>query len=317
MSLRDWKCGRIVCTDCAKTRFFTCSRCQQDRPVTDRHLIGEFTICDTCRSELKYWASEPNPVENPTFNVIGSRRRYGIELESHTDTDHRLLKLRKKSRFGAKSDCTVGGKEFYSPILCGDEGLQEINTLCEVANELGWQVDINCGYHLHLDVQGETVEKLRSIAYAFMCLYDVLRRCVSSNRHNTSYSCQHICPNEVENCGDFLYWARRQERYNFLNVSAYFQHGTFENRQHEGTFDRDAVTNWVIMNLQVADAAATYSVSDLKNLLHHHDRTTMDKWVVVKKWVKDPSVIAFYENRIRASRCSWFPNNSITSTISA
>jgi hypothetical protein len=100
-----------------------------------------------------------------------------------------------------------------------------------------------------------------------------------------------------------------------LNVSAYFCHGTFENRQHEGTFDKDAVTSWVIMNLRIADAAATYSVSELKDLLYS-TRTTMDKWMVVKKWVKDPSVIAFYENRIRASRCSWFPNNTVTSTIS-
>jgi len=317
MSDRNWQQGfGMICTNCLKTRYFTCPQCGRFQRTTNRVRVGEFDMCNSCFSELTYWPPKPNPVSIATYDIIGSRRKYGLELESHTNEKHHLLKLRGKSVFGAKSDCTVSGKEFYSPILYGDEGLLEITDLCAVAAELGWAVSVNCGYHLHIDVRDESVERLQSIAYAYMCLYEVFRRCVNSNRHNgTSYCRQYIHPGDVENCGDFMSWMGCQDRYNFLNVTSYFSHGTFENRHHEGTFDKNAVINWVIMNLRIADAAATYSVPDLKALLN--SRSTMEQWGVVKDWVKDPSVIQFYENRIRASGCSWFPNNTVTSTISA
>jgi hypothetical protein len=299
----------MICINCLEERYFTCPGCNRLVAISQKHTVGDLDMCANCYSTSNYWPPQANSVSIASYDTIGSQRKYGIELESHTNDNHRLLRFRDNSIWGAKSDCTVRGCEFYSPILYGDQGLNEVRRLCSVANELGWHVHPTCGYHLHLDMRDEMGDSLRSIAYAFMAIYDVLRRCVASDRHNGSTYCrQHLRPVDIENADDFLEWAGYQDRYNFMNVSAYFQHGTFENRLHEGTFNEEAVCNWVILNLRIADIAAKHTMPELKDMLVT-GRGPAERWFVIKDWLKDKAVAEFYERRI-ATNSDWLPTET-------
>jgi len=316
-SLTDgrWAGGTgMICKSCLEEKYFTCPQCNKPVAVSQKHVVGDLDMCERCYSDSNYWPPQANPVSIASYDTIGSQRKYGIELESQTNDNHRLLRFRDKSIWGAKSDCTVRGREFYSPILYGDQGLHEVRRLCSVANELGWRVDHNCGYHLHLDMRDEMADSLQSIAYAFMAIYDVLRRCVAHNRHNgSSYCRQYLRPDDIEHANDFLDWASHQDRYNFMNISSYFQHGTFENRLHEGTFNEEAVCNWVILNLRIADVAAKHTIPELKRMLVT-GRGPAQRWIVIKEWLKDKAVAKFYERRIATNSDGLHTETPITIT---
>jgi hypothetical protein len=225
-------------------------------------------------------------------------------LESALDASYPAMRLGKSSKFGAKYDCTCRGKEFYSPILYGDDGLAEVEKLCQIAEQFGWTADIDCGYHLHLDMQTESLDAMRSIAYAWSNLYDIALACVNmERRHDSEYSRDIMHPTDVESVSDLLSFFRHTDRYNFFNVQAYHYHGTFENRLHEGTFDQRTICNWIIFNLRITEAAKALSIADLKKLLY--SKTRMEKWEVVKGWIGDEEIVAFYESRMRDNNCLW------------
>lgn len=301
---RSWVKGvGMVCKRCADN-FFVCKRCNRTLRRSDRQEIDGILLCGQCFEATKVFMPGADPQPGDDYTRIQTKRRFGVELESSRDPKFRAIHLRKESLFGAKFDCTCSAHEFFSPILSGDDGLREIDNLCQLAEKYGWTVDANCGYHLHIDVQDETVETLRSIQYAFANLYDVFVWCVDELRRSSSYCRDYTHPNAVEDADDLLYFFRRTERYNYLNVNSYAYHGTFENRLHEGTFDQRAICNWIILNMRVTEAAKEQSIADLKAMLF--EKPTEDKWAVVKDWIGDDEIISFYEARMRDNKSPWF-----------
>lgn len=291
----------MVCLSCKQARYTPCQGCDRiirlPQESHSRKMPGS-CFCASCQESFRTFA--PTSMgEAKTFSRIKSHRSFGLELESHTDNGYIYLKMDNTSCFGAKFDCTCSGREFYSPILTGDEGLDEVTTLCRVADEQGWSVDFNCGFHLHLDMRGETLTTLRSIAYAWSQLHSVVIGCVETSRADSEYCCHHLEPNQVEMTEDLLGLFNGTDRYNFFNFQAYHVHGTFENRLHEGTFDLEAIRNWIILNLRITDVAATLPVPVLKVLFD--GKTVAEKWAVLKTWVKDKDVIDFYEARMKVN----------------
>lgn len=301
MSDRLWMPGvGLICKHCCDELWVVCPRCNNLCRREQLNIFGGVKLCHECQYQLRHWAPKPNPISFATYRRIQSTRKFGVELESDTNQDHILAKLQHNTLFGVKADPTVQGKEFYSPVLYGDQGLEEVEKLCGIAYDLGWRVANSCGYHLHLDMRDETEPELRTIAFAFTVCYDVFRLCVESHRHNGSSYCRYrIHPNDFEHIHNFVDWSRQQGRYNFLNVYAYHYHGTFENRLHEGTFDPEKVCNWVILNLRIADTAKQYTIPQLKSLLVV-DKTTEDRWTVIKRWLNDDDIARFYENRMQS-----------------
>lgn len=305
MNHRTWVKGvGILCQRCAGD-FFPCPQCHRNfRIASNSCLVDNIRLCSYCYDQLKCFQPTDDPSPGINYTRTQTKRRFGIELESSRDENFRAIHLRKESRFGAKGDCTCSGREFYSPILSGDDGLVEVEQLCQLAEKYGWEVNDHCGYHLHIDVQDETLNALRSIQYAFANLYDIFIWCVDKSRQTSSYCRDYTKPGTIERATDLLAFFRRTERYNYLNVSSYFQHGTFENRLHEGTFDQRAICNWIILNMRVTEAAKGLSVADLKALLF--EKPLKDRWEVVKDWIGDDEIVSFYEARMRSNKSPWF-----------
>jgi len=197
--------------------------------------------------------------------VIGSRRRFGVELE--TSNCRRYRDLNGGTIWECKVDCSIEGREFVSPILYGDEGLAEINNFCQIAHNRHWRVDRFCGYHAHFDVSTESWESLRSIAYAYRKTYDMWCRLVPEQRaHNPycgppGYSLDDILG--IKNACEFEYFAACRDRFEFANWRAFLVHGSLELRTHEASLDASVICNWVKLHARFIDCMAAMSLDDI------------------------------------------------------
>jgi hypothetical protein len=237
-------------------------------------------------------------------NDIGSDRCFGVELETESCEGY-YEALSDHPAWGAKEDCTVSGKEFFSAILKGDAGLEAIDDIADVADSNCWGVESNCGFHLHLDMRGEKRDSLYAIAYAYRATEDVWLSFASRSRRNGSYC--HRCH---WHCSDidsavasrnglgtrFGTWVRRQDRYDWITVSQYNVHSTIEIRLHDGTCDGEAVTNWIKAHTRFADWASKLGYEGVKAALSGLSTDEMFIFIVQKVW-NDGDLTLYYALR--------------------
>jgi hypothetical protein len=195
-----------------------------------------------------------------------SRRKFGIELE--TSYCEGYTELEGDDAWGAKDDCSVSGKEFYSDILYGDRGLDAINRLCKFAGEINWVVDRACGYHAHFDMRSETTDSMKAIALAYLLSYDVWCSFVKSARVGAYYCATSSSSiNDISNVTDWDTYSCALRRYCWINFASYYVHKTFEVRLHHGTLDGVEVCNWVRAHATFMDWASKVGWDEVKNCL--------------------------------------------------
>ena len=218
-------------------------------------------------NNTREWSSKEFSPESPKYTEVGSKRCFGVELEFNTLSDN-ATDVEAISTFGAKYDCTVRGGEFYSPILFGDEGLTEVDKLCDFAVNNDWEAGRTAGYHLHLDMRGETIDQLKTIALGYHYTKAFWLGSVPSYRRSNEYS-----HNTRWGRSDLMSvrdkWDLREmsdTRYNWLNTYAYEDHQTFEVRCHEGVEAAFPVVAWVIAHTRFADAMSELSVGKITRM---------------------------------------------------
>jgi hypothetical protein len=177
------------------------------------------------------------------------------------------------------TDCSVTsqgtgasrGNELVSPILYGQEGLREVEAVCDVLNELGAKVDRSCGVHVHHDVRGLTVKQLQNIAKIYIKYQQVFDALVPASRRNNTY-CKHISMhNETTKLNAEIneYELRLWDRYQVVNYETKSK-PTVEFRQHSGSTDGEKITNWIILTHKVIEKAM-----DAKNIKKVEGTTTL------------------------------------------
>jgi hypothetical protein len=228
------------------------------------------------------------------FERIKSARRFGIELETHQCDGYESI--RDKSVFGAKDDGSIDGKEFISPPMSGDEGLEHVETFCRLARS--WEVDKCCGFHVHLDMTGETLDALKSIVTAYAATEDVWSLFVAGSRRENSYCARldhdpsdllHLC-----SLAEFGRFASGVSRYMWFNIAAYNGHRTFEIRLHGGTLDVRKITNWVKAHVRFADWASSRSREDIRRAFRG---TVQDRFAKLAEIWQDKELADFYAAR--------------------
>lgn len=236
-------------------------------------------ICYECRcfsDATTRWNPTPLDVSITTYERVGSKRKYGVEIE--TEYCRNYDALLGNTKFGCKTDCSVGGREFDSPILYGDAGFEEIEALLDYAERHNWQVDRYCGCHTHYDMRDETNEELFRIAYAYAKTYNFWAACVSYERENNSYCGQpsYTCDDVrrgFDRDEDFRSFGYGFERYDYVNIGAYSCHKTIEVRLLEGTIDAKTICNWIAIHARFMDYVKNHSFDDLDLILsgdRHH-----------------------------------------------
>ena len=268
----------VLCADCGMllTRPNTHRTSDTPRPLSyplcrARLADGDMRCpdCHCTRSpSCSQWKPKPLDASVATYARIDSERKFGVEIE--TSYCPRNEQLRAISPFGCKTDPTVNGMEFDSPILYGDEGLTHIEEMLDFASDNGWRVNSDCGCHTHYDMRDEPDESLWRIFYAYRLTGLVWEACVPPLRTSCSYSgamsvsARTIRSNYENGNVSFTEFCRHRERYDYINVYSYLDHKTFEVRMLEGSLDAETICNWIILHCRFIDKAKELTFPQLR-----------------------------------------------------
>ncbi len=275
----------------------TCALCHNNR-----HSLYAEGLCQYCYNETVYRDARSFS-GNSTYNRT-TRRRFGVEIETHSCRGFR--RLLNEGVFGWKSDCTVDGLEFFSPILYGDRGLDAIRDFCRVARELEWSVNRSCGLHVHLEMRNESAAQLRAIAKAYMASEDAWFTLVSRSRRRNRfaqrardiYDFEGLVLNPTGRSHDqiceFGYWANRYGRYYWLNLSALRRFNTFEIRLHQGSLNYHKINNWIRAHMYFVEAVRDMSDEDISN---RFGSTVETQWAGVKRCIGNRNVVRYMSRR--------------------
>lgn len=242
-----------------------------------------------------------NPTR-PTYNRTVSKRKFGIELEyNETPYQDDWNRMRTDTMFGAKNDPSVDGGEFYSPPMYGDQGIEQIEKFCEIANTHNFECGHGAGYHLHLDMTNETVEALKKIALAYHYTKSMWMAMVSSSRSSESFCGSHAWSRgnimNIDSLSGFTNFSRSLNRYTWSNWRAYTSHKTLEIRCHEATKSSVHVASWAIAHARFCDEVKECSVGRITRVFAQRSKNA--KFRELRALLRDPELSGFLASRHR------------------
>lgn len=284
------------CQSCYDNAITRCSDCDCQVWIDEANRQGDSYLCRNCASRGE-WADAGFYTESPTYTELRSERKFGIEYETHTCDDHNTI--RGDTVFGCKPDGSVDGMEFVSPVLYGDEGLEEVRKLCGHARRLGWSVNSACGFHLHCDLSSESNENCFKVAHAYMHTYEFWTRFISNARMRNYYCAKHFySESDLIGYTDFYEWCCdiiQGERYNWVNWYAYTRHKTVEIRHHSATLNPTKSVNWIKAHTRFIDAVVQRSKAEVVRALA--GRSVFEQFEAISSWWDDDDLTSFYRNR--------------------
>lgn len=191
----------------------------------------------------------------------------------------------------------MNGMEVVSPILEGDEGLRQVQVVCDTLTRIGCTVNRSTGLHVHVDARDLEDEHVKNVVRMYVkyeSCYDSIMP-VSRRESNNTY-CASVTARlggSVDAAFRAIKSARGVEglrrafgtRYMKVNLDSLLRHRTVEFRQHSGSLDGQKVVCWVkLVTALVCRAKATRCVKakgagDFDAAFKHGDAQ-------VKRWAK-------------------------------
>lgn len=203
--------------------------------------------------------------------VIEKLRAAGISVADFSGYTHKVIpqwKLTTDASVTSQDTGLYRGLELVSPILYGDEGLDELQKVYEVLNSCGAKVDKTCGTHVHFDIADFTVQNCKNFLNLYYNYQNVINYLVPPSRRRNEY-CKPLRKDDlvkinqdwVTSISDISYLL--STRYRKVNLRSYIKYGTIEIRQHGGTTEFDKMEAWIILMYQLLDNAKSEEKIDL------------------------------------------------------
>ena len=168
------------------------------------------------------------------------------------------------------------GYELVSPVLEGEQGIEEVRKAATALEAAGATVDRRCGIHVHFDASGMNLKAVKNLFKLWLKFEDVLDTFQPTSRRGNANSycgsnledritdpsghratCQSLF-DKIDACKSMTKLGELYpSRYRKLNVQSYFRHQTLEVRHHAGTVEAAKITNWVRLMARMFDAAET------------------------------------------------------------
>lgn len=242
---------------------------------------------------------------------MSQQRKFGIEIEcfgmSMQDAKDLLVEAGIPCCFESRAcampltwkivpDASVpNGFEVVSPILCGDEGMEQVRKVANLLEGAGAKVDKRCGFHVHVnanDLNGPTLVNIVRRYAKFEDQIDAWMP-VSRRANNNERYCMPanglLSVVERHCVQSAMFIAGKAPTRNYkVNIQAYIRHGTVEFRQHSGTIDSKKMLNWIKFCLQFVEN------SKLEVQQEPMESTGFRKNAVVKKYKKLAEALDFY-----------------------
>jgi hypothetical protein len=203
------------------------------------------------------------PTIDYTFN-----RNFGIEIEAYNCTRERLARELTAAGINVQiegynhtdhtdhwklvTDSSLCGNnpfELVSPILHGEQGLEELEKVCWVLDLCNAKVNDTCGLHVHMDAAEFDLTTWKNLILTYKRLEGVIDNFMPRSRRNNSYSksLATISERDIRGAHDIsdLRVAFQHNRYHKVNLEAYVRHRTVEFRQHGGSTNFTKMSAWV------------------------------------------------------------------------
>lgn len=232
------------------------------------------------------------------LNTIGINCR--VEGYNHTTREH--WKITPDGSVHTHREGLRGGNELVSPRLKGQEGLDEVEKVCQVLQLLGCEVNKSCGLHVHQDVT-EIVRESDATAKKFitnlvlLCakyeniIYKLVSPSRLDNRHfsipvrKTFFNggeLSRVIQNDplsitnvksvlvnkiVRVVNDKVVTSELQpNRACGLNLTNIWSRGSVEFRYHNGTLNFEKIKSWIVVTNAIVNSVESTNFVKLSNV---------------------------------------------------
>ena len=195
-------------------------------------------------------------------------RNFGIEIEAYNCTRERLARELTAAGINVQvegynhtdhtdhwklvTDSSLSGNntfELVSPILHGEQGLEELEKVCWVLDLCNAKVNDTCGLHVHMDAAEFDLTTWKNLILTYKRLEGVIDNFMPRSRRNNHY-CKRlstITETSIKSARSIsdLRTAFFHNRYHKVNLEAYARHRTVEFRQHGGSTNFTKMSAWI------------------------------------------------------------------------
>ena len=230
--------------------------------------------------------STPSQVIN--FIPTAFNRRFGIEIEAYNVNMNQLKNSLKAAGIEIEvegynhttrpywkivTDSSIQGQQSFevvSPILEGEDGINQIDIVCQVLEQTGAKVNKSCGLHIHFDAAGFNLDTWKRIYKNYAKIENTIDGFMpDSRRADTNRFCKGFKSisnfsnkiNEASNLSD-ISRIFSNNRYFKINPTSYVRHNTCEFRQHAGTMDFRKITRWIKFLHNFVEFSTSFEIQD-------------------------------------------------------
>jgi hypothetical protein len=241
------------------------------------------------------WVQDVVTYQPRVFCLPAFNRRFGVEIEAFgvDRTELRTaLNASGLTSWRIASDGSISGTntfELVSPILEGQNGIDQLEKVCRILETKRAKVNKSCGLHIHFEARTFNLASWKNLFTNYAKLEGVIDSMMPESRRGTSN----------RYCGTILNHTAKVDaattinqvvaalpsRYHKLNTKSFTEHGTVEFRQHSGTVEFSKISNWI----NFLHGLVSYSENGFRIETATFERT---------EEFTTPQVASFYYNRI-------------------
>lgn len=167
-------------------------------------------------------------------------------------------------------DYENGGGEVVSPVLKGEEGIQELVKVTKALKQAGARINRSCGMHVHVGVDDLTSKDLINIVKRYARYEETIDSFMPSSRRGNAQWCRSVISfsslldSSTSNSPEQVVDSQRG-RYYKVNLKPYSRQKTIEFRQHAGTCNYKKVENWVRFSLGFTEVSIISTPEERRN----------------------------------------------------
>ena len=249
-----------------------CSRVQ----IADLEVLGKYGAIQNIFAKWQLGRNGNIPTQF-IFSPIPFSKRFGIEIEAYGIDRRRVATALHQAGINCNAeyynhntrmewkvvtDASLSGTdtfELVSPILQGEEGLEQVRIVSEVLIRLGAKINRSCGLHVHFDAANMDLTNWKRLISNYAGLESTIDSMMpQSRRGDTNTYCRSM---KIANLRSKIESARTLDqlrnifpnRYSKINTQAFSRHRTIEFRQHSGTFESEKIINWIVFLHNLVD----------------------------------------------------------------
>ncbi|WP_375445765.1 amidoligase family protein [uncultured Fibrella sp.] len=258
----------------------------------------------------RYWPSQVRSRQQQAiadaFSFIPFNRRFGIEIEAYNVNKNTLATALRAAGIEVEvegynhntrphwkivTDASLNGAnsfELVSPILEGQAGLVELETVCRVMKQKRAYINRSCGLHVHFDAANIGLPQTKNLLVNYARYESVIDSFMPASRRGTTNGyCQSLTALtsriDAATTMNALTSTVMPSRYFKVNLQSYLRYKTIEFRQHSGTVEFEKISNWVLFlhNLVEYSRTSRVGTASMESL----------------QTIQQPEIFTYYHNR--------------------